>query len=106
MEINLSFQGKIIYILELEKEWNKLHQIDKETFIFVYAKTILDNFQKRLPKKYSLILFFYDVLDYSIKDYEETEQYEYCQILLQIKNVVQDSEKRSKIGHLNEEKGD
>lgn len=103
MEINLTFQGKLIYPLELDKNWNKLHNEDQETMIFVYAKEILDNFQKRLPKKYSLILFFYDVLDYSIKDYEETEQYEICSILLKIKNAVQDSEKRSKINQLNEE---
>lgn len=102
MEINLTFQGKIVYPLELDKNWDKLHNEDKETMIFVYAKEILDNFQKRLPKKYSIILFFYDVIDNSIKDYEETEQYEICYILLQIKNAVQDSEKRSKINHLNE----
>jgi hypothetical protein len=106
MEINLNFQNKNIYSFEIEKDWHLLNTIDKETYIFIYAKNILNNFKDRLPKKYSLILFFYDVINNSIKEYEEKEEYEICYILLQIKNAVVDSVNRSKFGQINEKQSD
>jgi len=100
MEIIIYFQNKIVYDLLIHQDYFEFNKIDQETFLFTYAREILDNFEKRLPKKYSLTLFFYEVMDESIKHYEQNEQYEICNILLKMKLAVEDSTQRIKLNDM------
>lgn len=96
MIIKIYFQKKNVYDIEVPDNFNELHMDDRDTYVYVFSKEMLENFYSRLPLTVNLTLFYYQVLDYNLKYYERQEEYEICHILYQMKLVVLDSTKREK----------
>lgn len=96
MKIILILQNKPIFDIIIEDDFFNHNIIDRETLSFFYLKKILDNFSKRLDKKFSLILFSIKVFNETLKYYEEREDYEACSLIKRFQDIIIDIDGRNK----------
>ena len=101
MEIKIYYNKTNILKLFVDDDY--FTSTSRELDSYVVTIDILNYISKKIKKK-AVQLVFYQVMDETIKYYEELEEYRYCQVLLDIKQNVEDLDKRKNLNKFNETK--